>query len=235
MPDDLVITEEDVGLPARRPNLNPFQLAVELEQLLSFQEDAETEEEIAATNTALAEYVKRAVEQVDPIRGYLLYSAMMARAAKEERDRQSALATAWQTRHDRVKDAALLTMRLLGQKKLTGKTGQLVRKGNGGKQPVVVSNPDLLPPELLNVTVTMPLDVWQAVRAAVGDMLVLPDKQAVEPSLSRIGEALNDPCEYCIGDGSNGVGKDCHVCGGTGLAGVPGASFAERGEHIECR
>jgi Gp157 protein len=207
----LLLTEEDVGLPPAKPNLNPFQLAAELQQLLDFQEEAETEEEQKAATAALAEYVKGAVTLVDPIIGYLGHGAMMATAARSEAHRLTGIARVWDERVRRVKEAARLTMELLGLKKITGKTGTLMRKGNGGKLPVIISNPELIPDELINVTVTMPLDRWKLIQEATGEMLALPDNLNPEPSLTRIGEAL------ATGNG------------------VPGASFGERGEHLEVK
>ena len=54
MPEEqaLLLTDADVGLPPAKPNLNPFQLAAELQQLLDFQEEAETDEERAAAENA---------------------------------------------------------------------------------------------------------------------------------------------------------------------------------------
>jgi hypothetical protein len=228
----LLLTDADVGLPPAKPNLNPFQLAAELQQLLDFQEEAETDEERAAAETALAAYVKGAVTLVDPIVGYIGYAKMMSAAAKQESRRLADIHAAWEQRISRIKEAARLTMELLGQNKLTGKTGSLMRKGNGGKLPVIISNPELLPDELVNVTVTMPLDRWKLIQEAVGDMLALPDKLNPEPSLTRIGEALAKPCMACEGAP---ICFKCPACHGTGLAGVPGASFGERGEHVEVK
>lgn len=210
MPDDLVITEEDVGLPARRPNLNPFQLAVELEQLLSFQEDAETDEEKVAADTALAEYVKREVQKVDAIRSYLFYAEAMAAAAKAERDRQAEMAREWSSRYDRVKEAAKLTMEMLGLKKIQGKLGTLSLRGNGGRQPVEVTRPDILPDDLVDVTVRLPLSYWKAIVGAVGETLALPEPKDAAPALVRIHDALQ-------------------------ADGVPGARLLERGTHLEVK
>jgi hypothetical protein len=230
----LLLSDDDVGLPPAKPNLNPFQLAAELQQLLDFQEEAETDEERAAAENALAAYVKGAVTLVDPIIGYLGFGAMMGTAARTESQRLAGIARTWDERVKRVKEAARLTMELLGQKKLTGKTGSLLCKGNGGKLPVIISNPELLPTELVDVTVKMPMATWETIKAACGDMLALPEKMNPEPSLTRIAEALAKPCA-CRDLEARGPGTHCELCNDTGLAGVPGASFGERSEHLEVR
>ena len=138
-------------------------------------------------------------------------------------------------------------------KKLEGRTGALYLKANGGKQAVEIHDESLVPDELCTVTVTFPSALWNVLVYRVKEMIpTLPDPERAKaifsemkvsprvPSLSLIAERLTGACKIC--GGSGGVNSHheepkaaCPECGGSGRQSVPGARFAERGNHVEVR
>ncbi len=221
------------------PKLSLFQLETELGELLAYRESEElTEEERATADGLIKAYVEREVRKVDGVRAYLRHCEVMAGAAKEEARRQSDRGRIWQGRYDRLKQHVQVVMETFGLKRLEGNTGSLVVKGNGGRQPVTVTDPVLVPDEMCEFAGTIPGPVWRkaleesAWLRGFWNAGNLPTLMRT-PRLSAIAEALAKPCEQC--EGRIAVRDLCEVCGGSGHQGVPGARLEPRGAHLEVK
>jgi hypothetical protein len=192
--------------------------------------------ELAEVEKALAEYVTREVRKVDGIHNYLWSAKVAYEAAREESARFAERARRIKDSSDRLKQLCCDVLAAAGKKRLDGTGGRyLLRKGNGGLQPLQVQE-DVLPEELVDVTVRLPLNEWRAL-AARGIGVDRGKIVAREPANDRIRAALQEPCKRCGGIGERPeVGPDpCIDCNGTGKATVPGARLLERGEHLECK
>ena len=112
--------------------------------------------------------------------------------------------------YDGVLKTAIHRFKFQKRKKLAEPLGVLMVKGNGGRQPVEVTRPDILPDELVDVTVRLPLSYWKTIVGAVGETLALPETKDAAPALARIHDALL-------------------------IDGVPGARLLERGQRLEVK
>lgn len=246
--------EEAMTTPVE-PRLSLYQIESELAELVEFRESCETDEERKVADTQILAYVEREVRKVDGIRSYLKHCEMMAAAAKEEATLQSGRARAWQNRVDGLKDAVLGVMQLRELKKLEGRTGFLMVKGNGGLQKLDITDETLVPPQYCEVTVTMSVADWLFAQAeflkrgvGVGNMIAT---RQVKTDLVR--KALSEPCPVCNGDLQieeiapaevvAGIGEvsamrvwtPCQACGGDGKKRVPGARLEPRNVHLEVK
>lgn len=199
---------------------------------------------------AIATFVKAEVRKVDNIRGVVKHLEMIRDAAKAEAKTMQERSQTAERQLTVLKNAIQITMEEMEwregkPRKLEGKTGSISLKANGGRQPVVITNEALVPDEYRNVTVKMNAELWRKVCAAVPDLHGL-QMVVKEPNLTAIGNALAEPCAACEGTAfmvyvsDNGHGeyettKPCEVCGGSGKQGVPGATLAPRGCHVEVR
>ena len=235
--------------------LSLYQLESQLSELIEMREQAiadrettvgaepaEKTREIEAIDNAIREYITAEIRKVDGIRAFWRHCELMASAAKEEAEVQAARSKAWKDRLDRLKDMVKLVMETIPfpenkPKKLEGRTGALYLKANGGKQAVEIHDESLVPDELCTVNVTMTQTQW---------MRLTPTKEYPHdakvgprvPSLSLIAERLAHSlkCTRCAGNGNLIIqGIVCDECGGSGRQSVPGARFAERGNHVEVR
>lgn len=119
-----------------------------------------------------------------------------------------------------------------GCRKLTGVDGSvLMLKGNGGKEPLLIQDPAMVPDEQCDFLVTIPGYHWRALECYMRDATAIKR----EPSNSRIREALAQPCDRCGGLSAHDPSDECDTCGGSGKNAVPGAALGERGVHVEIR
>lgn len=212
--------------------------------------DAERlEEELAVIDDQIREYITAEIRKVDGIRAFWRHCELMAQAAKEEAETQAARSKAWRNRLDRLKQTVQLVMETIPfpagkPRKLEGRTGALLLKGNGGRPAVEVYDESLIPNECKTVTITMTVPRWYEVldeidMVGVTGVTIGPSL----PSLSLIAEQLAKPCTLCCGSktitrpaelrGDETV--DCPDCGGSGKASVSGARLKPVGVHVECK
>lgn len=191
--------------------------------------------ELARLDLAIAEYIKAEVRKVDGIRSMVKHLEMIRDAAKAEAATMQDRAKAADRQLQVLKSAIQMTMEEMEwregkPRKLEGKTGSISLKGNGGKQPVVITDEALIPDEYRTVTVKMDHDFWKRITQALPDLggIRMVTK---EPSISRIAAALEEPCKACNGEGL----VACPACGGSKRNGVPGAILAPRSAHIEVK
>lgn len=203
---------------------------------------------------AIAEYVKAEVRKVDNIRGLVKHLEMIRDAAWKESDVMKNRAQAADRQLTVLKSAIQVTMEEMEWRegklrKLEGKTGSISLKGNGGRQPVVITDEALIPEEYKRVTLTFDAGTMPALVAylkLVGSGAVGSGwRVTMEPNLTAIGNALSEPCAACDGSGSTPEDREglrsyrldlpCSACGGSGKNGVPGAILAPRGQHVEVK
>lgn len=187
---------------------------------------------IESLELQIRDQVKACVRKVDGFRGYLLHANVMAAAARAEKNRQAANEKAWADTVEHLKTVALAVLNEIGESRLEGKTGAIRKQVNGGKVPVVVSVPALVPDEFCTFELTVGPEAYQALAKLlpswIGRQDVLIERK---PHLGRVELALKTPCSDCAGTGLGGSDV-CRFCNGSGSRGVPGAHLGERGEHI---
>jgi len=138
-------------------------------------------------------------------------------------------------------------------KKLEGVRHSITLRGNGGAQPVEITDESLVQDDFKRITLTLNLEFASKLMVSLAmegwqdeaDFEVLReafDKGKCEVSKSAIAAALEKPCPRCDGKTfvtvqdtwSKGHTEDvqCSACGGSGKQGIPGARLAPRGESL---
>lgn len=206
-------------------------------QLMDMREEATDPEEIRVIEAELIKYAQQEIRKTDNIIGYLKHCEMMEEAAKKEAATQAERAKVWKERAGRLKRACQSVMETFtgnDRKKLEGRTGAIILKGNGGRQAVNLTNPEMIPEEYCEYVGAIPGAIWlemvERFEQLAGVRLVRTPRSAL------IHDALQAKCEACDGDGKASFSSDaCPSCGGSGKAGVPGAQLVPRGSHIEVK
>ena len=211
---------------------------------------------LAAIDQAIKEYAAREVAKVDGIRGYLRWAKVQIEAAEAEAEKQAARAKQLKAGAERLKQFVVSVMQDAGKKSIEGTTGKLLVKGNGGLEPLVISDDSLIPDNLCWMEGRIRADAWKVIQES--HAFLVHEFPSFLIQLTRVAsntlirEALARECRKC-----GGVGKYCGKCGfvpcncldeenapspivcetcaGTGLAGVPGAHLEARGVHLETR
>src|ERR1019366_10670690 len=130
------------------------------EEVLAGEQGPDTPAELAEIEKALAEYVKREVVKVDGIHAYLGWAKATAEEARRESAAMAERARRIEAGMDRVKGICLDAMQVIGKKRIDGTAGRYLSvAGNGGVQPLGIQE-DMVPHEYCDVTVRMPLYVW---------------------------------------------------------------------------
>ncbi len=233
-------------------------IAQDIRDLAGSEDQAARQAEFEALEKAIGTFVLEKVKQVDEIRAPLLAMRDAAKVCREEEKRAGNQALAWDRKADTLEDLVKVCLQHLSEsgywkpketRKVFSPLGSFTLRGNGGKQPVVVTDESLVPDELCNVTMTFPsnyLKHMQAFFAGAEDVVVKFGPRV--PSLSRIGEALNQPCLRCDGNGVveawGDVDEDaefqpaenpCRDCNGTGKQTVAGCRLDPRGESLQVK
>lgn len=182
--------------------------------------------ELAAIDSGISAYVACKVEEVNELRGCYFALVDGASVAEKEALRAQNRALVLQGRAENLKSLIKLCMETLGRNRFESALGFFRLQGNGGVQPLQVTNESLLPDELCNVEVIMSAETWK--RLTENNPLVDGAKVTRIPSNSRIRKSLESACSACRGVHSD----DCQSCGGSGKAGVPGARLEPRGKSV---
>lgn len=226
-----------MNLPA--PRLTFAEIEIELAELLAFREIAETPEEAQAIDQQIGEYIKREVEKVDGIRRYVRLCRAMTGAAKAEAQSQAQRAKMWEAREEQVKTICRGVMEALGRTRVDGATGYLLLKGNGGVQPLEVTDATLVPNVLKNAVIAMNYSDWLDLERAMSKHfpktwgLINPKVEAFVDGES-VRKVLGSSCPICEGKGQARE-QICPDCDGSGKMKVPGARLNPRGSHVEVK
>jgi len=192
----------------RERGLSIFQIESELAELMAFREEC-NDEERAAVDGQIAEYVKREVAKVDALRSYMKHCQVMADAAAAEVKVQSQRAHSWKTRLEYLKERCGEAMGILGKKKLEGRTGYLLLKANGGKQALTIATPGLVPEEYVLYR------GWMSARAYAA----IPEQIRGREDFIFEREPRQEMIRGSLEKGEH----------------IPGARLEPRGEHVEIR
>ncbi len=239
-------------------SLTLYDLSRELVELMDRYDDPELlEVEHAEIEAKLRVYAAQHVRKVDDIRAYLRHCELMIDGARREVAIQKAHEEAWEARRDRLKALCVDVMQEFKAKRLDGNTGSLLLRGNGGKQPVTIANPELVPDEFCVYECSISGQAFGWLRSALGPHITDDERSRWEywsgrqdvqivrtPRKSLIEAELQKPCQVCEGRGwmpdtATIVGatasKPCDACGGSGKRGVPGCTLEPRGVHLEVK
>ncbi len=169
------------------PSLTLYNIESELLQLMDLRDDiagevivtaegeADRTAQLAACDTAIAEYVKREVLKVDNLCGFLRECTTRAKIAKDEAARISAKAELWKARADRVKQSAAEAMALTLDLNVIAKAPQntVLKRMNGRtselklcKSPSSVSediDESLLPAEYQRIQITVSCENFERI------------------------------------------------------------------------
>lgn len=159
--------------PLRGPKLSLWDIEAGLADLMEAREEAQDEAARNMVDQAITEYVQREVQKVDMIRAYLRHCEVMAKAAKEEAERQSRMQRAWEDRGQRLRAFCVSALQAFGRPRVEGRTGKLIVKGNGGLRPLLISDESQIPDEYKPAVVTYPVDK-DKLRAALEAGLSVP-------------------------------------------------------------
>lgn len=215
-------------------------------------------QELDVINSGIAAFVQNKLQEVDELRTPLI--ALERAVALNKADALAATnrAMVLQNRYDKLKDLIKLAMETLAangfwkpkqSRKFESARGSFLLKGNGGSQPVEITDETLVPDEYCRVTVTMTAMQWAMIVDYIPPFEMPSDPPIKigprEVSKSAVAEALNFACYRCDGNGVVEAWGDpdedadhrpaenpCTGCGGSGKNGVPGCRLAERGTAV---
>jgi hypothetical protein len=164
------------------------------ESIALLAEAAEEEGMTPDIEQALTRYLQGALEKRDRVAEFIQYCEWMADLAKAEIKRLQGRQRHFEGTADRVGAMVLSVLDFLGTKKLEGRTHTLCKR----KCPpsVRVDDETRVPSEFKRVTVTLRLDEWNRLLAAVGDNLretvaATTMKREETVDLKAVKEALN--------------------------------------------
>lgn len=211
--------------------------------------------ELEAINTGIAAFVQNKLQEVDELRTPLIALEQAVALNKADALAATNRAMVLQNRYDKLKDLIKLAMETLAAngfwkpkqtRKFESARGFFRLHGNGGHQPVEITDEAMVPDEYCRVTVTMTADLWRAIAEHVYEcehtgefhgafFKIMPKR---EVSKSAVAEALAQPCPKCghtahVGASwNNSAATPCEECGGSGTQGVPGTRLLPRGESV---
>lgn len=228
--------------------------------------DEETPEQcLDAVESGIVQFIAAQLREVDGLRTPLKALEQGVSINKADAAASTNRAMVLQNKYDRLKDLIKQCMVALDQagewkpkesRKFESARGSFSLRGNGGAQPVEITDEGLVPDEYCRVKVTLNAELatrlmisfammgWKndSEFLAVRDAF---DKRKREVSKSAIAEALAQDCARCDGNGVveawgeldedadyRPAENPCKECGGSGKRGVPGARFAPKGESL---
>lgn len=141
-------------LEAREDALN------DVRELTGSVDQLEAENILRTLEIAIGDFVAQKVTEVTEIRAQYMALIDGAAVAKAEAARATNRAMILQSRADRVKELVKGCMETLGAKRFESAMGYFMLRGNGGAQPVTITDESLVPDELCQVRVTMSWAQW---------------------------------------------------------------------------
>jgi Siphovirus Gp157 len=202
--------------PMHPPNLTLYQIETELLELVQLRDEIaeevcvtpeavnERDQTLAAIDLQVQEYLKREVQKVDNVAGFIRECTARAEIAKKEAERYMEIYRTWSHREKRVKDFAAEAIRqTVDERAITEATqGTVIKRLQGKraqlklcKSPASVAEPidmSLLPEEYQKVIATLPADLWnRAMKAAMNAGINLSAVRATtEPMRGEIAARL---------------------------------------------
>lgn len=133
--------------------------------LFELRAEAEAEgdaEQLAVLDKEIDAWVKQEIRKVDSIAGYIRECELRAETEKAEAARHADRSAMWQARADRVRQSSLEAMAAYGVKAVETPQNTMRVQGNGGVEPLEVTDMTTLPDTYKRITVTMPLEAWKS-------------------------------------------------------------------------
>lgn len=158
--------------PAIPRAVSLYHVESELIELMTMADNDDlTPEERVAVEAQIAEYITAEVRKVDGVAAAVRICQRNAAIAKEEAERISKHAVAWEAREKRIKESALRAMVENDVTQLQTATNKLRVQGNGGLEPLEVDGVtesgetfdqplDSVSIQFQEITVTLPLQQW---------------------------------------------------------------------------
>ncbi len=253
--------------------LELFEIRAEMESELRAVEASDPDvaevghQNIRVIDEQIAAYMAALPTKVDSVRHVWKRIEVLIAEAAEEVKFQSKRGQHLKADLERLKDYCQRCMELIEWKpgkprKLQGRSGYLLLKGNGGRPAVEVYDETLVPADLCVAEGRVPLWIWQSVLRYMHLAGERGDGAAAEiardldgcssmksvPSVSLIAARLSEACVECEGAGDKCCNPDhtrptdcgeacrtCRYCNGSGKASVPGARLKPVGSHVEVR
>ena len=211
--DDAVVLAAELAKTMGPARLGIYQVAWQMSELVQMAATAETEEDFAAAQKALAEYVKFAeVQRVDDVAAVIKYlTALVGNTTNcgiidQEIDRLRSVKAEHERALAYIKDLVRQVMEMGGVRRVDSGRNKIRIQANS--QPsVVIDDAAAVPDQYIDTTITMRLEDWKACQVLLADASIFIKKQEQDFSRSRIAAAIES-------------GQS-----------VPGAHL-ERGEHL---
>lgn len=197
--------------------------------------------DLSVLDDHIAAYMAALPAKVDSVRHVWKRIEVLIQEAADEVKFQQKRSAHLKADLERLKDYCERCMELIEWKpgkprKLEGRSGYLLLKGNGGRPAVEVYDESLVPDELTQVSVQMSGIAWKELLALAGaEPNYASAKVTRSPWLSLIAARLSERCEHCDGAPAVGTKDECQFCGGSGCGVVPGARLLPLGQHVECK
>lgn len=197
----------------------------------------EREAAVEAADVALAEHAERELVKVDSYIGICKFLQFRADADEAEARRKQASANIAKAMLRQIKATGMYAMDATGRKRIDGSRGYLAVKGNGGVQPLIISDESLLPDDCCRMEGWISGRMWQHICDSI-TIDPAPDDYILKrvPDNAAIRTKLLEPCPACMGGGNSASETGlCPDCAGTGRNAVAGAYLEARGRHLEIR
>lgn len=240
MPSDFQIYNVSIALQdlmARRDDLTN-------ETIVSTEQSEANKAALAALDVELRTFLHSELvrDKIDGLAGFLRADEARSAEIRREAKRLIAHADVIDARDSYFKGVLLQMMITAKLPRLEGRNSVIRRQNSGGKLPVVVSAPALLPEEFATYEARISGPAHAALKQFLPSWLGREDVRLERKHmLNAIAAALEEPCPTCDGTGGCGhpgrVGayhqsERCPDCDGSGKRGVPGAAFGPRGEKV---
>jgi len=218
-----------------------------LADLIESTEDAPDGASLEQAQAALLERIRaELIARSDGLRRAIIWYEKLADDAKRVAKQAAARAAL-------VREYVKNEMQAAGTRKVQTASGSLMIRGNGGLEPLVITDAALLPDEYCTVQVRINAALWAEIRRHVAECgrpglaaMELSLTSEREPSNALIRAELAKPCGHCKGTGTRDLRgtvmalsaddkdlvKQCPDCGGTGHRSVPGCRLDPRGESL---
>ena len=217
--------------------LSLYALTDDLTQLLAVQDEMIANgEDTTEINRQIVEYVAtRIPERVDAAAHVSKHLKAQEELADAEEKRLKARKLNFRAMRDRLHDYLERVLEMLpepkrGVRRLEGDYASIALYGNGGLAPLEIYDESLLPAEYFTYQIQLShSDYLKAL-----DVFGIPQIRYAEKIRNEklIRQHLALMCGACEGGKFSKPEAPCSSCGGDGLAHIPGARLAPRGNHI---